>query len=66
MGETIVVILVALAVVYGVILLFVEVGNMAKRRGQSGGVWIVAALFLNPIVAMVLLWMFCDVLEDHK
>jgi hypothetical protein len=41
--------------------LFVIVGDMAERRGQNRGLWIVVALLINPLSAMVLLWLFCPV-----
>lgn len=41
--------------------LFVTVGDMAERRGQDRVLWMVAALFVNPLAAMVLLWLFCPV-----
>ncbi|WP_417733909.1 hypothetical protein, partial [Roseovarius sp.] len=43
--------------------LFALVGDMAERRGQDRLLWQVVALFINPISAMILLWMFCSV-ED--
>jgi hypothetical protein len=41
--------------------LFVIVGDMAERRGQDRFLWQIAALFINPIGAMLLLWLFCSV-----
>lgn len=41
--------------------LFVLVGDMAERRGQDRFLWQVVALFINPISAMLLLWLFCSV-----
>ena len=41
--------------------LFVLVGDMAERRGQDRILWQVAAIFINPISAMLLLWVFCRV-----
>ncbi|WP_300546556.1 hypothetical protein [Roseovarius sp.] len=43
--------------------LFALVGDMAERRGQDRLLWQVVALFINPISAMILLWIFCSV-ED--
>ena len=40
--------------------LFAIVGDMAESRGQNALLWQVASLFINPIMAMLLLWMFCD------
>ena len=45
--------------------LFVWVGDMAERRGQDRFLWQVAALFVNPIGAMLLLWIFCSVKDDQ-
>lgn len=45
--------------------LFALVGDMAERRGQDRLLWQVAALFINPIGAMLLLWLFCDLKEPH-
>lgn len=56
--------LLALAVVLWLIWqLFSLVGDMAERRGQDRLLWQVAALFINPIAAMLLLWLFCSVKE---
>lgn len=44
--------------------LFVIVGDMAQRRGQDRFLWQIAALFINPIGAMLLLWLFCSVKPD--
>jgi hypothetical protein len=41
--------------------LFVLVGDMAERRGQDRFLWQIVALFINPISAMLLLWIFCKV-----
>lgn len=41
--------------------LFVWVGDMAERRGQDRFLWQVVALFINPIGAMLMLWLFCRV-----
>lgn len=41
--------------------LFVIVGDMAERRGQDRFLWQIVALFINPIGAMLLLWLFCSV-----
>ena len=45
--------------------LFALVGDMAERRGQDRLLWQVAALFINPIAAMLLLWLFCDLKEPY-
>lgn len=56
--------LLALAVVLWLIWqLFSLVGDMAEHRGQDRLLWQVAALFINPIAAMLLLWLFCSVKE---
>lgn len=41
--------------------LFVIVGDMAETRGQDRFLWQAAAVFINPISAMLLLWIFCRV-----
>jgi hypothetical protein len=41
--------------------LFVIVGDMAEKRGQDRLLWQIAALFINPIAAMLLLGLFCSV-----
>jgi len=46
--------------------LFVIVGDMAERRGQNRMLWQVAALFINPICAMILLWIFCSPTDDIR
>jgi hypothetical protein len=46
--------------------LFVWVGDMAERRGQDRFLWQVAAVFINPIGAMLLLWIFCRVKNDQS
>ena len=46
--------------------LFVIVGDMAERRNQDRLLWQIAALFINPLIAMLLLWLFCDVPDDHS
>ena len=46
--------------------LFVIVGNMAEARGQDRFLWQVCAVFINPIAAMLLLWLFCSVKETHR
>lgn len=46
--------------------LFVVVGDMAERRGQDRFLWQVVALFINPISAMLLLWIFCRVQEPNS
>lgn len=46
-------------------LLFRWVGDMAERRGQDRLLWQVAALFLNPFVAMLLLWLFCSLKDPN-
>ena len=43
--------------------LFALVGDMAERRGQDRILWQVAALFISPMGAMLLLWIFCDIEE---
>ncbi|UWQ14191.1 hypothetical protein K3556_14975 [Aliiroseovarius sp. M344] len=40
--------------------LFALVGDMAERRGQDRFLWQVVAVFINPISAMILLWVFCS------
>lgn len=40
--------------------LFALVGDMAERRGQDRLLWQIAALFLNPFGAILLLWLFCS------
>ncbi|WP_209835304.1 hypothetical protein [Ruegeria sp. HKCCE3926] len=44
--------------------LFALVGDMAERRGQDRLLWQVAALFINPFGAIVLLWLFVSVREN--
>ena len=44
--------------------LFALVGDMAERRGQDRLVWQVVSLFINPLVAMALLWLFLSVQHD--
>ncbi len=46
--------------------LFALVGDMAERRGQDRFLGQVAALFINPISAMLLLWLFCSVKETNS
>ena len=46
--------------------LFVVVGDMAEIRGQDRFLWQVTALFINPIAAMLLLWLFCRVKEPDS
>jgi hypothetical protein len=41
--------------------LFALVGDMAEKRGQDRFLWQIVALFINPISAMLLLWIFCKV-----
>lgn len=41
--------------------LFVVVGDMAETRGQDRFLWQIVALFINPVGAMLLLALFCDV-----
>ena len=43
--------------------LFKTVAEMASRRGQNPTLWVVASLFVNPVVAMLLLWLFVPVVE---
>jgi hypothetical protein len=43
--------------------IFALVGDMAERRGQDRLLWQIAALFINPISAMLLLWLFVDIRE---
>ena len=45
--------------------LFALVGDMAECRGQDRFLWQVVALFINPIAAMLLLWLFCDIKEPY-
>lgn len=45
--------------------LFALVGDMAERRGQDRFLWQVTAFFINPIGAMLLLWIFCDLKEPY-
>lgn len=56
-----------LAIFIGAILiiwqLFAMVGDMAEDRGQDRFLWQVVALFINPVMAMLVLWVFCDVDE---
>jgi hypothetical protein len=40
---------------------FVIVGDMAEKRGQDRFLRQVTAVFINPISAMLLLWIFCRV-----
>jgi carbon starvation protein CstA len=42
-------------------IMFTIVGGMAERRGQSRILWQVFALAINPLTAMVLLWLLFDV-----
>jgi hypothetical protein len=53
----------ALFVMLAVIIwqLFALVGDMAEKRGQDRFLWQIVALFINPISAMLLLWIFCKV-----
>lgn len=44
--------------------LFALVGDMAERRGQDRLLWLVAALFINPFGAIILLWLFVSVQEN--
>ncbi|MEM6539495.1 MAG: hypothetical protein AAF668_17430 [Pseudomonadota bacterium] len=44
--------------------LFALVGDMAERRGQDRLLWQVAALFINPFGAIILLWLFVSVREN--
>ncbi|WP_282022291.1 hypothetical protein [Ruegeria faecimaris] len=44
--------------------LFALVGDMAERRGQNRLLWQVAALFINPFGAIILLWLFVSVQEN--
>ncbi|WP_281973758.1 hypothetical protein [Ruegeria faecimaris] len=44
--------------------LFALVGDMAERRGQDRLLWQVAALFINPFGAIILLWLFVSVQEN--
>ena len=44
---------------------FVLVGDMAERRGQDRLLWQIASLFINPLTAMLLLWIFCSVKDDQ-
>jgi len=46
--------------------LFVLVGDMAERRGQDRFVWQIAALFLNPLGAMAILWLFCSIKSNPR
>jgi len=46
--------------------LFAAVGDMAERRGQDRRLWQIAALFINPVGAMLLLWLFCDLKEPYS
>lgn len=46
--------------------LFVIVGDMAEERGQDRFLWQVCALFINPIGAMLLLWLFCSVKHTDR
>lgn len=45
--------------------LFALVGDMAERRGQDRLLWQVAALFINPFGAIIMLWLFVSVRENH-
>ena len=46
--------------------LFAAVGDMAEGRGQDRRLWQIAALFINPVGAMLLLWLFCDLKEPYS
>lgn len=46
--------------------LFAAVGDMAERRGQDRRLWQIAALFINPVGAMLLLWLFCDLKDSYS
>lgn len=61
MSEGLFTLLIWVGLLYFIWKLFVIVGGMAERRGQHRQLWRVAALFLNPLGAMILLWLFVSV-----
>ncbi len=62
--ETVIALLFLLFVCWLIWQLFALVGDMAERRGQDRLLWQVAALFVNPLGAIALLWLFVSVQDD--
>ncbi|PIE13035.1 MAG: hypothetical protein CSA70_07160 [Rhodobacterales bacterium] len=46
-------------------ILFTWVGDIAERRGQDRLLWQISALFINPFLAALLLWFFCERVEEE-
>ena len=65
MIEAVVPLLFFAAVIVLIWQLFALVGDMAERRGQDRFLWQVVAFFINPIAAMLLLWLFCNIKKPY-
>ncbi len=66
MIELVVILLFLAVILWTVWQFYVLVGEMAELRGQNRILWQIAALIINPIGAMLLLWMFFTVKQSSN
>lgn len=66
MIELIVLLLFLAVILWTVWQFYVLVGEMAELRGQNRILWQIASLIINPIGAMLLLWMFFTVKQSSN